>query len=299
VDVEKLIAEGETLHHEINAHLEAWPTKDGRQLSPIYEKMPEEFVGQTRLLQDRAHRWFNLIAVDVLPYTSYDLRYVNLLLRRVSATIGGVAYSEQSQRRDFDGTLFTERDVESPWPLDLIRHEAAEAMHLALRLVRTAAPSTGRPNNGPDVTSRHIQNTAFILMRMDPDNPELEDVHEAVKEVFAEFGVRAYRADEIEHQDRITDLILEQIRNAEFLFADLSGSRQNVYYEVGYAHALGKRPILYRKAGTRLHFDLSVHNVPEYANVTQLRKALRARLVAITGKSGKVGSKDSVANGDS
>ena len=77
---------------------------------------------------------------------------------------------------------------------------------------------------------------------------------------------------------------MNQIAQSEFLFADLSGERPNVYYEVGYAHALGKRPILCRRADTGLHFDLAVHNVPEYENVTQLRAFLRQRLEAITGR---------------
>jgi hypothetical protein len=97
-------------------------------------------------------------------------------------------------------------------------------------------------------------------------------------------ALTAVRADEIEHQDRITDLVLAEIDRSEFLFADLSGERPNVYYEVGYAHAYGKRPILYRIKGTLLHFDLSIHNVPEYENITQLRNLLRIRPGAMTGR---------------
>jgi hypothetical protein len=143
------------------------------------------------------------------------------------------------------------------------------------------------PEGGNALVGRELSaaaNTAFILMWMDRARPELEDVSNAFKEVFREFGIHADRADDIQHQDVITAIILDQIRSAEFLVADLSGERPNVYYEVGYAHAIGKRPILYRSAGTRLHFDLSVHNVPEYRNVTELKELLRKRLEAITGR---------------
>jgi len=131
------------------------------------------------------------------------------------------------------------------------------------------------------------KDTAFVLMAMDPNIYELVDVYNTIKDVCASFGINAYRADEIEHQDRITDLILSEIQLCEFLIADLSYERPNVYYEIGYAHALDKRPILYRKAGTRLHFDLSVHNVPEYKNVTELKDLLNKRFEAILGRSAK------------
>lgn len=140
------------------------------------------------------------------------------------------------------------------------------------------------PKELSDSETKEVKNTAFILMQIDDTKPELEDVYNALKEVCRRFKIDAVRADEIEHQERITDKIIESIESSQYLLADLSGERPNVYYEVGFAHALHKNPILFRKKGTRLHFDLSIHNVPEYENATELKEILHNRFEAILGK---------------
>jgi len=125
------------------------------------------------------------------------------------------------------------------------------------------------------------------MMWISNDIPELVDVAETIKRCFNKFGITALRADDIEHSDVITAKIVEEIRMSEFLIADLSGERPSVYYEIGFAHAIDKRVILYRKAGTPIHFDLAAYNCPEYSNMKELETLMTKRLTALTGREPK------------
>lgn len=156
-------------------------------------------------------------------------------------------------------------------------------LNAVLRLVESAPPQNERGAAAADV-ARYRVGTAFIMMWMDPKHPELTDVADTVRTVFRSFGIRALRADDIEHEGVISDRVLNEIRVSEFLFADLTGTRPNVYYEVGFAHALDKRVLLFRKAGTNIHFDLAAYNCPEYENLRDLKEKLTKRLVNITNR---------------
>ena len=163
-----------------------------------------------------------------------------------------------------------------------------EAVAKMLDVVDLLLP-TGAVQRSPTETSNYRPNTAFVMMAIDDSKPELEDIRNGIKEVFGEFGIAAIAADEIEHEEATTDRILDEIDTSEFLIADLTYARPNVYYEIGHAHARSKRVILVRKKGTRLHFDVAHRNCPEYENATALKRLLRKRLEAVTNKRHRAG----------
>lgn len=174
--------------------------------------------------------------------------------------------------------------------LDEVLDRVYRSQHFWNLVGLPSIPDAPEIDDFEDTTSSSTQRspvkkrTAFVIMAMDPSKPELTDVLESIRAVCKSFGITAHRADEIQHQEQITNVILEEIRSCEFLIADLTHERPNVYYEIGYAHAMDKKPILYRRSGTPLHFDLAVHNVPEYKNNTELRELLTRRLEAILGR---------------
>lgn len=119
---------------------------------------------------------------------------------------------------------------------------------------------------------------AFIAMPIAPDDPQVEDVLDAIKEAAKRCGIHAERVDEPQSNDRITDRILESIRKAEYVIVDLTGARPNVFYEAGYAQGLRKTPIYVAREGTKLEFDLKDYPIIFFRGMKDLKDSLERRL---------------------
>jgi hypothetical protein len=117
----------------------------------------------------------------------------------------------------------------------------------------------------------------FVLM---PFAQEFSDIYEyGIKACAEKMGCRCERVDEIEFNDRILDEIYRGIQRADLLIADMTGKNPNVFYEVGYAHALSKEVVLLSKDSADIPFDLKGHNFVVYSNsIKKLTNKLERRL---------------------
>lgn len=126
------------------------------------------------------------------------------------------------------------------------------------------------------------QGTAFIAMAMDPQEPQLEDVLDAIKEGSERCGIIAERIDEAVSNEPITARMLSAIEEAEFVVVDLTKPRPNVYYEAGYAQGLGKTPVYVARQGTEIPFDIKDYPVILYPNMRELKALLAERLTSVS-----------------
>lgn len=150
--------------------------------------------------------------------------------------------------------------------------------------VSPASVTGNLSDHNRNVPISYKPNTAFLIMRIAPDDDDVQDVYDAYVECFAKFGIEARRADDIQHDEIITVRVMDEIKNSEYLLGDLTGQRPNVYYEVGFAHALARNVILFKKKDSTVHFDLAAYNCLEYGGKRELKEKLIKRLETVTNR---------------
>jgi hypothetical protein len=78
-----------------------------------------------------------------------------------------------------------------------------------------------------------------------PFAKELEDLWQlGIQETILKLGCVCIRADKIDLPGFVVSQIYNQILEADVVIAEMTGQNPNVFYEVGWAHALGKPTIL-------------------------------------------------------
>ncbi len=117
----------------------------------------------------------------------------------------------------------------------------------------------------------------FVLM---PFSKEFDDTYElAIQPACEAAGAYAERVDKQIFTGSILDRVYNQISKADLIVADMSERNPNVFYEVGYAHALGKTTVLVTKSAEDIPFDLKHYSHIIYNNrLSDLKNSLETRL---------------------
>ena len=104
--------------------------------------------------------------------------------------------------------------------------------------------------------------TAFVIMPFDEGFTDLYEL--AIKGACEAAGIACSRVDEQHIDEHIVETIYQNIRSCDLIIADLTGSNSNVYYELGYAKAHGKRILAMTQNIEELKFDFRSYNVLRY-----------------------------------
>jgi len=121
---------------------------------------------------------------------------------------------------------------------------------------------------------------AFVAMSF---APELDDVFlKAIDPACKECGFEAIKISLVEHNEKVCDKIIADIKESRFLIADFTGQRQSVYFEAGFAQGLGLKVIWTCKEtdAENLHFDTRQYNHILWKDPEDLKKRLASRIKA-------------------
>lgn len=117
-----------------------------------------------------------------------------------------------------------------------------------------------------DFKTDYTRPEIFVVSQFGGDYDILYD--EVIKPVCEELKYNPIRGDEVASCTLILNDIITSIRNSAIVIADITPDNPNVFYEVGYAHALNKPTILLCEKAIRdkLPFDVSGFRTIFYDN---------------------------------
>jgi nucleoside 2-deoxyribosyltransferase len=100
-------------------------------------------------------------------------------------------------------------------------------------------------------------------------------------------GYKPHRVDLRQHNDKIDDEIIAQIRSSRFVLADFTDQRGGVYYEAGFAKGLGLEVIWSCREDEidKLHFDIRQYNCITWSpdKLDEFSDKIRNRIEAVLG----------------
>lgn len=117
---------------------------------------------------------------------------------------------------------------------------------------------------------------------------EMNEVYDnIIAPAILEAGYKPHRVDKREHNEKIDDEIVAQIRQSRFILADFTGHRGGVYFEAGFAKGLNLEVVWTCREDDleNLHFDIRQYNCITWsqANSNEFKTKIKNRIEAVLG----------------
>jgi hypothetical protein len=141
------------------------------------------------------------------------------------------------------------------------------------------------------VNQSRISNRAFVAMWFKEEDQKIDNSHDklftqGIKPALINCGYEEpFRSIEDLHNDKIPDRIIAQIKKSSLVVADLTGNRQCVYYEAGFAQGFGI-PVIFtcnkndEKKLKQVGFDISPYKIIFWNKYDELKVNLESRIKA-------------------
>jgi len=134
-----------------------------------------------------------------------------------------------------------------------------------------------------DVQACKRDPTLFVAMQF--SEPYYTLYKEVIERKGKEAGFDVLRIDDVNRPGIIFQDIQQALTEATAVLAEISPANANVFYELGYAHALRKQTILLARRGQELPFDIRSYRVIFYDDTiggkTNLEETLGKHLTAV------------------
>lgn len=116
-------------------------------------------------------------------------------------------------------------------------------------------------------------------------SPQTDNLNTAIHKGITDAGYNPIRVDNHEHSNKIDDEIIALIKQSKFIVADFTGHRGGVYFEAGYAMALGLKVIWTVKKDDlkNIHFDIRQYNFIQWSDdaLDEFSQQIKNRINAI------------------
>lgn len=123
-----------------------------------------------------------------------------------------------------------------------------------------------------NVVVREVPGRVFVVMQFSKPYEQL--YVDVIQPVAESFGLKAYHVADVYGPGVILQDIAEGLIDAKVVIAEITPVNANVFYELGFAHALGKPTILLAERGLDLPFDVRPYRCLFYDNTIGGKKAV-------------------------